>query len=173
MKLYFNLLFLVSICLFVLPAYSQIRHVRGIKSLEASYLVTRYGSGAGLGFVKYQSNSLYLKVGGFFEQGKDAGITYESIGGEVAMAKTLLRQGHVNYLNVIGGVAVSVDRVKAGAEQFDISSEFKGGALGGIEDELFITDKLVLVTSWSQRFLLNSAYGNYRWYATFGVRFNL
>lgn len=152
---------------------AQIRHVRGIKSLDASYVSTRFGSGGMVSYVKYFSNTLYGKGSVFMEQGNDAGMNYQSLGGEVTAVKTLFHKGHSLYFNGMGGCVVSMDAVTKGGEAFTLSSQLKLGAHVGIENELYLSDRFVLIVSWSQRFLLSDAFGNYRWFLCPGIRFNL
>lgn len=163
----------VLFLLFFNRGFAQIRHVRGIKSVDAYYLSSRFGSGGGISYVKYFANTLYGKGSVFLEEGNDSGLSYRSFGGDIIAARTFVHAGHKFYLNGLGGIMVSVDAITKGGEQFNIHSEFKTGGLVGIEGEMFITDKLVFVFSWTQRLLIREAFGNYRWFGTTGIRFNL
>ena len=154
------------------PGHAQIRHVRGIRSFDVGYLHSKFGAGGSLGYVRYYSNTVYGKAVAVFEQGQDAGMSYRSIGVDIMAAKTFVHQGHTLYLNAVGGITATMDAVYSGGEQFDIGAEFKTGALFGVEGELFITDRLVLVLGWNQRVLIREAFGTYRWYGQGGLRFN-
>ena len=152
-------------------ANAQIRHVRHIKSLDAFYGTTAYGSSYSLGYVSYLSNTAYIKGAGFFESGKGNGITYSSYGVQAYYAKNIVHAGFHYYLNGIAGAHLSVDNTSASGE-FKIPSSFKSGVLVGIENELFINDHIVFVVNVSQRMLLGSNFGNYRWFAEGGIRYN-
>lgn len=169
MKHLITILFSVlSICF----SYGQIRHVRHIKSVDVQYGLTGFGTTYSAGYVSYRSNSTYLKVGGFYEQGMGQGIRYTSMGLEPYFAKTVIRSGYFYYLNVIGGAHLSIDNSGDSLGDFKIPSTFKTGVLFGVENELFISDKFVFIVNFSQRMLLSQEFGNYRWFAQAGIRYN-
>lgn len=163
-----------SLVLFVVASHSfaQIRHVPGVKSIDVFYGVSGHGTLQGASFVSYLKPNLYMRINAFMESGKETGVSYNSIGADFKVARTVLKKSPVFYVNLTGGATVSVDRPEAGAELFNVSQAFKYGALGGVELEFFLSDKFVLVTCFDQRFLIGNVYGNYRWFATGGIRFN-
>jgi hypothetical protein len=156
----------------VSAANAQIRHVRHIKSIDLMYGITGFGTTYSAGYVSYLSNTSYIKFGGFYEQGISQGLPYTSIGLEPYFAKNIIRGGYKYYLNAIGGAHVSVDNSGATLGEFKIPSAFKMGVLLGIENELFISDKFVLIINFSQRILLAQEYGSYRFFAQAGIRYN-
>ena len=169
MKKYITLFFaFVSISV----ATAQIRHVRHIKSIDLMYGVSGFGTTYSAGYVSYLSNTSYLKIGGFYEQGISQGLSYTSIGLEPYFAKNLVRAGYKYYLNAIGGAHISIDNSGATLGEFKIPTTFKTGILLGIENEIFISDKFVFVLNISQRILLSQEFGNYRWFAQGGIRYN-
>ncbi|MFM8914122.1 MAG: conjugal transfer protein TraO, partial [Flammeovirgaceae bacterium] len=153
---------------------AQIRHVRGIKSVDAMYLKTKSGQAFSVGYVSYRNNSSYIKGALFFEQGTESGIQYTSMGAEAYYAKNLVHAGSVYYLNAIGGAHLSVDNPVNGTfnPELKIPTTFKMGVLFGVENEIFINDRFVLIINFSQRMLLGNEYGNYRWFAGAGIRYN-
>jgi len=161
---------IITIC--AASSIAQIRHVPGVKSVDVVYGVSGHGTVMGAYFVSYWRPNLYMKTGAFLENGNESGISYQSIGADFKVARTLLKKSPVFYLNGTAGVMLSVDKTTAGDEFFKIDQAFKYGPLAGIEMELFITDAIVLVTSFDQRFLIGTEFGNFRWFANAGLRFN-
>ena len=153
-------------------AGAQIRHVPGIKSVDIYYGVSGHGTVVGASFIKYWKSNLYMKAGGFQESGTDNGISYQSIGGDFKVARTLLKKSPWFYFNGVAGATFSIDQPREGGQIFNLQSKPKYGALAGVEMEFFISDRFVFFSAWDQRFLLGSEYGNYRWFGTGGIRFN-
>jgi hypothetical protein len=167
-----SLLPVIFLALAFVPGHAQIRHVRGIKSVDFGYLKSKHGVGAAFGYARYYSNSVYGKAVVSVELGQDAGMSYRSVFLDIMAARTFVHRGHSIYVNAVGGITAAMDAVVRGGEQFGIGSEFKTGALFGLEAECFISDRLVLVLGWNQRVLIREAFGNYRWYGQGGFRFN-
>lgn len=167
-------LLIIALAAVLASAKAQIRHVRGIKSMDAMYSMTKPGQAYSIGYVTYLNNSSYLKGSLFFEQGTESGIQYTSMGSEFYYAKNLVHAGSAFYLNAIGGAHLSVDNPVAGTfnPELKIPNTFKMGILGGIENEIFISDRFVLILNFTQRILLGNEYGNYRWFAGAGIRYN-
>jgi hypothetical protein len=150
----------------------NIRHVKGIKSVDVNYGITEYGKLYSAGYVKYFSNSTYLKGQLFYEKGEGNGLNYTSTGADVYFAKTIVHSGFHYYLNGIGGAHLSVDNTSNSLSSDKIPSTMKSGILLGIENEYFISDRFVLIGTFSQRALLGNNFGNYRWFAQVGIRYN-
>jgi hypothetical protein len=168
-----NLVSLLAIMTaFSIASLGQIRHVPGVRSVEVFYGVSGHGAVQGASFISYWKPNLYMKVNAFFEAGQESGVSYQSYGADFKMARTVLKKSPVFYVNLTGGATIALDKPVSGAELFNVNQTFKYGALAGVELELFLSDKFVFVTSFDQRFLIGSEFGNYRWYATGGIRFN-
>lgn len=167
-----SILFLLLLLLIATCSFGQIRHVPGVKSFDVFYGVSGQGSVMGASFVSYWKPNLYMRASGFYESGTEKGVSYTSYGADFKMARTVLKKSPVFYVNLTAGATVALDKPLTGAELFKIDQTFKYGALGGVELELFLSDKFVFVTSFDQRFLIGNVFGNYRWFATGGIRFN-
>jgi hypothetical protein len=163
----------VILCLMAIPSVGQIRHVKGIKSIDAMYGITGYGSAYQLGYVKYMSDRLYLKFNGFYESGEDAGITYTSYGLDIMPAYTLWNPNESLYFNITGGLTFSMDKLTKGAELFSVDDTFKYGGFLGLETEIFLSDKFVLLLGGNQKFLLQTNFGSARYFINGGIRYNL
>jgi hypothetical protein len=107
-------------------------------------------------------------------QQKETGLKYTSSGLDIYAAYTFKNFNEVLYLNAIGGATVSSDNQTAGQGNlgFSIPSTMKYGVLGGAELELFISRKLVFITNFSQKLLVNGNFGSTRWVAQAGLRYN-
>ena len=159
--------------LLTISCFAQFRHIKGVNSADLYAGVSKYGMVYGGGYVKYFSSKFYGKLTGFYEMGEDSGISFTSMGTDIAVARTLFKVGEGVYINAIGGLTFALDKITEGAETFDVSQKFKYGALLGAELEFFITDKIVFVAGADQRIVLGgSDFGNYRAYYRGGLRFN-
>lgn len=168
-----NLFLLALLVMLALSSYGQIRHVRGIKSIEAGYGISKFGALYYGSFVKYYNTKLYGKFSGFYEQGADAGIRFTSTGLDGQAVYNFLKIGEGIYVNGLAGITMALDQLQQGAEEFTIDPTFKYGVFAGIENEIFISDKFVLVLGCSQRFVFAENFGNNRFYAYSGIRFNI
>jgi hypothetical protein len=74
-------------------------------------------------------------------------------------------------LNAIVGGHLSLDNADPLVD-FNVPTTFKAGILVGLENEIFITDNFVFIVTFNQNLLLGSEFGNYRWMATGGIRYN-
>jgi hypothetical protein len=150
---------------------AQIRHVRGIKSVDLGYGVSAFGTIYNVGYVSYRSNTTYLKGALFYESGIGNGVHYKSMGLQAVYAKTIVSSAPKYYLNAIVGGHASLDSADPLVD-FNVPSTFKAGILVGLENEIFITDNFVFIVTFHQNLLLGSEFGNYRWMATGGIRYN-
>lgn len=162
------ILFLLGI-----SAQAQFRHIKGVNSIEVGSGTSKFGLIYHGSFVKYFSSKMYGKATGFYELGKDAGISFTSMGLDVAAAYTFLKVGEGVYINGLGGLTFALDNITEGARSYDISSTLKYGGLVGAEIELFLSDKIVLVLGADQRIVVGQQFGNYRAYYRGGIRINL
>lgn len=169
MKTTFITIILLCVSLF---AEAQIRHVRGIKSVEGGYGLSKYGQMYYGSFITYYNTKLYGKYSAFFEQGSDAGVDFISSGVDASFNYTFLKAGEGVYLNGAGGLTLALDQLTKGAEEFTVDPAFKYGVFLGIEVEVFIIDKLVFVTGCNQRYLFNKDFGHNRFYGSAGLRYN-
>lgn len=151
---------------------AQIRHVKGIRSVDAQVGISGYGMVYQLGYVKYFGTKFYGKVSGYYEMGEDSGVSYTSSGLDITAAYTFLKVGEAIYINGVGGLTFALDQLTEGAEELNVESKFKPGVLAGIEIETFITDKIVFVVGGNQRLMLGEEFGNYRYFVSGGFRFN-
>lgn len=180
---------LVSLLLAVITVSvtAQVRHVRGIKSIEGGYgLSIVDGSPSAMyngSFVMYLSQRFYTKSTIFYETGEVKEKDFTSLGVGLIGNFTLFPPVKERFfVNASGGIVASSDKLSKPVGQYDALGNYsesdyktmKFGLLGGIESELFINDKWTLIIGWNQRMLLNSnIWGRYRWYAQVAIRYNL
>ena len=163
--------FLLSAVAF--SGFAQIRHVKGIQSIDVMAGISGYGQVYQLGYVKYFSSKFYGKLNAFYEMGEYADIGYTSMGIDIVPTYTFLKAGEGIYINGLTGLTFSLDQLTQGAEEINVKNTFKYGAMVGAEVEFFITDKIVFLLNGNQRFLLQQNFGNTRFFASAGFRFNL
>lgn len=161
---------------------AQIRHIKGIKSVEAGYGMNSLGPMYYAAFVPYVSSRTYLKFSPFHATGQQSEIQFTSMGVEASLGINLLKAGEFLYVNARPGLVVSADRLSPGIQVFQSDGSvrtetfqtIKIGGFAGVETEIFITDKLVFILGWNQRFLLNQdKFGRNRHIGYAGIRFNL
>jgi hypothetical protein len=167
--------YLLVIVLFVGTSASAqfIRHVKGIKAIDVSGGVSKYGTMAGLSYVNYFKGNLYGKVQVFGEKGEDSSIGYQSFGMDVKALRTIFKGGQVFYFNALLGTTFSYDKAIQEVQVFDIKNTLKYGVTYGFESELFLSNKFVFIISFDQRYLLSDAFGRTRYFAQAGLRINL
>jgi len=154
--------------------------VAGVKSAEAGYGISPLTSQYYAGFVKYFGNKWYWKANLYYLSGKDDGIKFTSIGADFAPSYTLVTIGEGIYLNLRGGLTMSMDKLNPAIVVYDAAgnankedySTLKFGVFGGFESEIFINDKFVFVVGANQRYMFKSEFGNNRYFATAGIRYN-
>ncbi len=179
-------MFAIGFVLFVLVSITQkcnaqIRHVKGIKAVDLTYGYSPVTRNYTASYVAYLSNDVYLKSGLFYLQGQDKGLNFISVGLEVAYNYNLFTINEFIFFNGRGGLAFSNDRFSPALVQFDgagnisesAHSAFKVGVLLGIETEIFITDKFVLLLGGDQRLMFGDKWGSNRFFLFSGIRFNL
>jgi hypothetical protein len=175
-----------TILFFMLTMFSvsvvngQIRHVKGIQSLELGAGVSGRGNHYYGSYIRYSSNKMYWKCGGYYETGNLHGQGYSSLGIDGAIAYTLVNFREAVYINALAGITGSIDWLNPGLLTYDEIGNasrkdyktVKIGAFGGVEAEVFLSDKLVIMLGWNERFLLKQIFGNNRWYGYGGLRYN-
>jgi hypothetical protein len=175
-----TLLFLLMTALCVAEADAQIRHVKGIQSVELGAGVSGWGNHYYGSYVRYSSNKSYWKYSAYYETGELHGQGYNSMGLDGAIAYTLFNWREAVYINALGGITCSLDWLNPSLLTYDEVgntsrkdySTLKVGAFGGIETEVFLSDKFVITLGWNERLLLKEAFGRNRWYGSGGIRYN-
>lgn len=174
------LLVLILTC--SLGGFAQVRHVKGIKSVEAGGGISGYGTMFYGGYVTYFSSKWNAKFNVFYENGKHVSLKYTSIGGDISAAYSPFVVGEWLYINLRGGVTAASDRLnppitvydKDGVGRDEDFSTLKFGAFGGIETESFINNDFVFILGGNQRYMFNKKeWGNTRYYLYAGIRYNL
>jgi hypothetical protein len=173
--------FLFILLLYAIAGVSQVRHVRGIKSLEAGTGVSKFGQLYYLGYVNYFSNKVYGKYNVFYESGKQVGLKYSSIGADISACYSLPPVKEFFYFNLRGGLTASSDKLNPAVLVYDDKgnaslknySTLKFGVFGGFEGEAYLSHKLVFIFGWNQRLMLKESFGKNRWFGYTGLRYNL
>jgi len=175
--------FALGMVLLSVPSIAQtIIHVKGKKGIEAGYGVTPYGSSYNLSYVNHFSKRFYGKANLFMEQEKFRDAKAQGMGLELAGAYTVFTIGEKVFFNLKGGVnggmkkfapGIVVADPVTGNEQVKDFNTLKYGVSGGIENEIFLTGKWVLVVGFSQKYFFNGdVFGNTSWLGYAGIRRN-
>lgn len=169
-----TILFFLFVSLISHHSDAQLRHIKGIQSIETSYLRSYYGNAFSLGYVRYYSNSFYMK----------ATTNYESLSNQkynVNIARyffDLLAQAtfaDINeqlFFNLAFGGTVSYETV-TNTEVIQPKNAGKFGIVFGLEAEYFLHDKIVWIIQSNYRFMSRTEFGNTRYYLGTGIRYNL
>jgi hypothetical protein len=177
-------LYVFVLVLLSVPSMAQtIIHVKGKKGIEAGYGVTPYGGSYNLSYVNHFSKRFYGKGNLFFEQEKFRDVKAQGMGLELAGAYTVFTIGEKVFFNLKGGAnvftkklnpGITVTDPNTGVEEVKDFSTVKYGVFGGIENEIFLTGRWVLVVGFGQRYYFKGdPFGNSSWLGYAGVRFNL
>lgn len=176
-----RILFAIALIVVTITGYAQeIRHVRGVKAVEVGAGISGMTKQFNASYLWYHSSSLYFKGTAFHMLGEDSGLEFTSTGVDFGPLFTLTNLNEITYFNVGGGVTASVDQLNPAIKVFDSEgnvsennySTFKFGFVGKVETETFLSNKFVLVVGANYKFLLGENFGNTRWAATAGLRFN-
>ena len=136
-------------------AFSQ-RHIKGLTGIEAGGGLTGKGNYFTLGYSKYLSGRLYLKVNGNYEFGKITSTQFKSYYIDIAPAFTLFNIKEVVFFNAVGGIAGAYDKPQT-TEGAPNQSGLTYGGLIGCEAEIFLGgDNVALVIDANQRYYFNS-----------------
>jgi len=159
----------------VIAQRASIRHVEGIRSVDVSYGITKYGSLFSTGFVMYFSNKLYGKGQVFYWSGENKGVKLSSIGVDVYGAYSPFNIRETVFFNLNGGLTVANDAPIGKIEgNLQLPNQLKFGLLGGMDMEVFITDRFVTVFTFNEKFLSKKEnYGQSRYFAQISLRYNL
>jgi hypothetical protein len=175
--------YILSLALFfsILDSHAQVRHVKGIKSLEAGGGITKYGTSIYLAYLNYFSGKVYGKYNVFYEGGRRGSLKYLSTGLDVSACYSLKPVKEFFYFNLRAGATASSDKLKPAITVYDEKgnprkedySILKFGVFGGFETETFLTDRFVLVVGANQRMMFKPEFGKNRFFVTGGIRYNL
>ncbi len=128
--------------------------------------------------LQFLPNRMYGKAAVFYESGSGNNIQYTSVGLDLAFYYTLLQINESIFINAKGGATISSDRMNDNNEVNGAQTDYtkmKYGLLAGGEVEWFLLPRLAVVGGLDHRVVLNNTdpWGNIRWFASAGVRWDL
>ena len=177
MKYLYSVIF---VFLFLGVSYGQVRHVKGIRCVEAGVGISKYGLLSYAAYVNYFSGKVYGKYALFFERGDDLGLRYTSMGIDASASYTLTPVKEFLYFNLRAGGTASLDQLRPAMIVYNSDetprrenySTLKFGVFVGMESELFFSDRIVLVFGANQRYMFKDEFGRVRFFVSLGVRYN-
>jgi len=170
MKKLFVPIFLITVSFQISNA--QVRHLKGQQGLEAFAGITKHSQVFGGGFSYYLSSKLYLKGSLGYETGTITEVDFTAYLVDVSCNYTLFDINSVAFFNVLLGGSGLYEETES-MESTIAQEGFSPGVLGGVEMEIFLSDRLVIVAGGSQRHYFLSELGADRWLATGGLKYIL
>jgi hypothetical protein len=175
---------LTVIFLFSVTTLTHGQQTKRTSSIEAGGGVCTYGImfyGAYVAPLGRAENShLFLKPSLFYEKGSGKNVKYNTLGADLATGYTILSISSWMILNAKIGFTISHDKLttplaetQAGGSTIQNDHKLlKFGALGGVEVQWLLSQKLSITTGADQRYLIgNNTWGHMRWYAYTGLRY--
>ncbi len=153
-----------------IQALSQVRHIKGQKGVEALAGITEDSNVLSVGYSQYLNSKLYLKGTLGYENGSISSVDFTAYLLEIATNYNLIKIHSKVFLNALlgGGIAYEeTETLESTLEQ----TGFSPGVFGGLEIEIFINDRIVLVTNGTQRYYPQSALGEYFWMCNTGIKY--
>lgn len=180
-KLLFSLLLAVPVLLSAQTdntGKTTVRHIRGIHAVEVDFGKSRYGFFGGLSYVQYLKKVLYIKGMLFYEKISFAPFTIGSLGMDIFPAYTIYRSPGKFYVNALLGVSFIATDILVNDDEYNENaneiSKPKGGLVGGIEMEYYISGKASLIFNLSKKYYLpTNSFGQQRTFASIGLRYAL
>ncbi len=153
-------------------ANAQVRHLKGQQGLEAFGGITKHSQVLGAGYSYYLSSKLYLKGSLGYETGTITEVNFTAYLVDVSCNYTLFDINSVAFFNVVLGGSGLYEETES-LESTIAQEGFSPGVLGGVEIEMFLSDRLVIVAGGSQRHYFLSELGPDRWLVNGGLKYIL
>lgn len=151
---------------------AQVRHVKGIKALEAGVGVTDLGVGFNGGYLMYLSSNwagysnITLDFGNAVGNRKAMGFLLD-----VGAGYSVASFGKSFFINAYAGPSLSYDIVSEG-EVYNTGGGFNFGLFVSPEFEVFIADALSLGIKTPIRYLVTDNFGGIRIQGNVSLRYN-
>lgn len=165
---------LIVVFCFSKTADAQIRHVQGLKAVDAGVAFTELGIGGSVGYLMYLSGKYSGRAIFTYDNGKASSINNRSASGfklDILTGYTFLNLGDNIFINGYGGIVLAYDMVE-GAENYQVNSGFNYGLSILPEVEYFINDKFSLAATYSVRYLFAKNYGGFQTVPGVLLRYN-
>ena len=169
MRKNFFLIVLFSACL--TPSFAQIRHVKGINSIEADFGITKTGNSYALYYSKYFSDRIHIKAGPEMELGESR-YKYRVFMINATGSYTFLKIGDFLYFNICTGVNSAFYK-NLGESLTVKDNAFKIGLLGGLETEVFLFNNIMLLIDCKENLFADDAFGHYRFFYGIGLKYSI
>jgi hypothetical protein len=169
-----SILLAVTLILCSQAVKAQIRHVQGLKAVDAGVTFTELGVSPTASYLMYLSGKFSARGMITYESNKAAAINNKSAKAlkiDLMGGYTFLNLGDDVFFNTYGGLVISYDNVE-GAEDYNIDSGLNYGLVLMPEAEYFINDKLSLAVHLSIRYLIAENYGGIFQNPGFIIRYN-
>jgi hypothetical protein len=147
----------------------QIRHLKGMASIDFQYGYAKYTSFYNFGYGKLLNDKLNFNLLLNYELGK---INYTKVDYKnlmIGVGYTPLKLQNVVFFTLTGGGIVGF--VKSNNEEISKSeSKFNAGAYGGVNIETYLFNKLSLILKAEQQYNFMDPFGNYHYNLGAGIR---
>ena len=151
---------------------AQVRHFKGQQGLEVFGGITKHSQVFGGGFSYYLSSKLYLKGSLGYETGTITEVDFTAYMFDVSCNYTLFDVNSVAFFNVILGGSGLYEETES-LESTLTQEGFSPGVFGGVELEIFLNDRVVVIAGGSQRHYFLSELGPDRWLVNGGLKYIL
>jgi len=151
-------------------ANAQVRHLKGQKGLEVMAGITAYSQVVGGGFSQYISSKLYLKGLLGFENGTISNVDFTTYLIDITANYTVFNIKSQVFFNAVLGASGIYEETEPLESTFK-QEGFSPGIIGGLEIEVFLSDRIILIINGSQRHYFQSELGPNRWLATAGLKY--
>jgi len=166
-KIFLPILFVVFSSQF---ANAQVRHLKGQKGMEVMVGITEHSQVFGGGFSQYLSSNLYLKGALGYENGTISNVDFTAYLIDITANYMVFSVNSQVFFNAVLGASGIYEETEFLESTFD-QDGFSPGMIGGLEIEIFLNDKIILLTNGSQRHYFQSELGESRWLVTAGLKY--
>jgi Conjugative transposon protein TraO len=158
--------------LLVHPSASAQRHIRGIKAIDLQGGISGKGWYASAGYVRFFSPKLYGRINATHESARIGEMDYRNTFLNVTPAFSFANISDRFFFSLLLGLSAGLETAKNAGTALDERKIIYGGLIGG-EMEVYMGDRVALVLTGTQNYMLGGEIGKSRLYAGGGLRIRL
>lgn len=148
----------------------QIRHLKGMKSLNLQYGWAMYGNYVNIGYGHLLKDRLMFNVDLNYEYGKIGFSHYDYKNVKLGLMHTVYKIKNTVFMNVAYGGIAGVIQSK-NEEIFQSEKKFNTGLYGGVNGEIYIVNKVSLLLMAEQQYNFMDKFGKWHFHLGGGLRF--
>lgn len=147
----------------------SLRHVKGNSTIDFGYNLTKFSPGYTLGYGYYLNNNVILKAFLNHEKGLIGATKYNANLLFLGANYSFYNFKSLVYFNVTGGAVIGFENANS-TEYIVDETNFLYGGFFGVENEIFIFNKLAATLFFDEVLTQKSSFGNARYRVGLGLK---